>query len=68
MAHLINFSDYFRIELADLEPWQAMGLIRRESRALEVTELGWFGVRAIAMVFDRHLRSGQGAAQYSRVA
>ena len=33
------------------------GLVELEERAVQVTPAGWFLVRAIAMVFDRHLRA-----------
>ncbi len=68
LGHLIDFQSYFKSELNALGPWEELGLIRREPGALEVTELGWFGVRAIAMVFDRHLQASATAAQYSRIA
>jgi oxygen-independent coproporphyrinogen-3 oxidase len=33
-----------------------------------VTEQGWFFVRAIAMVFDAHLRASATVERYSRIA
>jgi oxygen-independent coproporphyrinogen-3 oxidase len=67
LAHLVDFREHFRSELMALEPWQAQGMIRIEPRAIALTDLGWFGVRAMAMLFDRHLQ--QAAAQrFSRIA
>jgi oxygen-independent coproporphyrinogen-3 oxidase len=67
LAHLVDFREHFRSELMALEPWQAQGMIRIEPRAVALTDLGWFGVRAMAMIFDRHLQ--QAAAQpFSRIA
>jgi oxygen-independent coproporphyrinogen-3 oxidase len=36
--------------------------------AIELTDLGWYGVRAIAMVFDRHLHEAASPAGFSRIA
>ena len=68
LAHLLSFESYFEQELRDLEPWQELGLLTRESGALALTDRGWFGVRALAMVFDRHLRTAATQSRYSRVA
>lgn len=68
LAHLVSFEKYFDEELRDLAPWQDLGLLTREPGALALTERGWFGVRAIAMAFDRHLRLSSTEARYSRVA
>ena len=44
------------------------GLVTLEQDAVQVTAAGWFLVRAIAMVFDRHLQSAKERRQrFSRV-
>ncbi|OYT98392.1 MAG: oxygen-independent coproporphyrinogen III oxidase [Burkholderiales bacterium PBB1] len=56
-AHPVRVREYFAAELERLRPLQAQGLVALEPTAIEVTPLGWYFVRAIAMVFDRHLAS-----------
>lgn len=67
LAHLVDFSSYFGAELESLKPWQDQGLVKLEPGAIVLTDLGWFGVRAIAMLFDRHLQLGV-ADRFSRIA
>jgi oxygen-independent coproporphyrinogen-3 oxidase len=67
----IDFDAYFADELATLRTLELDGLVRFApdgDRALAVTELGWLLVRAVAMVFDRHLQSGRQRARFSQVA
>lgn len=67
LAHLVDFPNYFHAELEALKPWEDQGLVKLESRAVALTELGWFGVRAMAMLFDRHLQP-TAVGSYSRIA
>jgi oxygen-independent coproporphyrinogen III oxidase len=67
LAHLIKVPDYFRSELDMLAPFEEMGLITREDGAVQVTARGWFFVRAIAMVFDRHLQADRTRERFSRI-
>jgi oxygen-independent coproporphyrinogen-3 oxidase len=67
-AHLMDFVDHFAPELAALGPLVAQGLVKLRDHELEVTELGWYFVRAVAMVFDRYLHAERNLARYSRVA
>lgn len=67
LAHLIDFRSYFEPELNALRAFAEQGMLRIEARALALTDLGWFGVRAMAMVFDRHLQR-TATGRYSRVA
>ncbi len=57
--HGIDFERYFRSELEELAPLQDAGLVHCDARAVEVTALGRFFVRRVAMVFDRHLRKAR---------
>ena len=67
LAHLIDFREAFATELAALVPLQAQGLVRIEPDAIEVTPLGWYFVRGIAMVFDRHLQADRARSHYSNL-
>ncbi|MBO9355344.1 oxygen-independent coproporphyrinogen III oxidase [Bordetella petrii] len=66
-AHGIAFESYFATELQALQSLVGMGLVRCEPGALRVSDMGWYFVRAVAMVFDRHLRERRTQAQYSRI-
>lgn len=65
--HGIDFADTFATELAELQAMAGAGLVRLTAEGLEVTPAGWYLVRAIAMVFDRHLRASQDRARFSKV-
>ena len=43
------------------------GLVELQEGAIQVTQAGWFLVRAIAMVFDRHLQQSKEQRRFSRV-
>jgi oxygen-independent coproporphyrinogen-3 oxidase len=66
-AHGIDARAAFADEIAALEPVAANGLVVLRPDGVEVTALGWYFVRSIAMVFDGHLRGDDGAARYSRI-
>ena len=66
-AHLLNFKDSFAQELRQLQPMTEQGLVRLTDQAIEVTELGWYFVRAIAMVFDRYVQSDQQRSHFSKI-
>ncbi len=67
LAHLIDMREYFARELAELEPLHAAGLVSIEPDAIQVTAAGWYLVRAVAMVFDRHLHSDRLRERFSRI-
>jgi oxygen-independent coproporphyrinogen-3 oxidase len=67
LANLIDMRTYFAQEIADLEPLRKLGLVEVERNAIQVTPTGWYFVRAVAMVFDRHLRQSQTSARFSRI-
>jgi len=66
-GHLVGFRRYFAAELAQLEEFAALGLVTLEEDGLAVTPRGRFVVRAIACLFDRHLRSDKATRAYSRI-
>jgi oxygen-independent coproporphyrinogen-3 oxidase len=67
IAHLIDFKSYFATELADLAALEAAGLVSIDAQWISVNPSGRLLVRAIAMVFDRYLRSASERVRYSKV-
>jgi oxygen-independent coproporphyrinogen-3 oxidase len=65
--HGVSMKTYFASELERLRPLEAQGLVDIKPAVIEVTALGWYFVRAIAMVFDRYLQSEAQRDRYSRV-
>ena len=43
------------------------GLVNLEADAIQVTPLGWYFVRAVAMVFDRYLQADASRERFSRI-
>ena len=67
VAHLVKFRQTFGGELETLRTLEASGLVETQADAIEVTPLGWYFVRSIAMVFDRHLQADRAREHFSRV-
>ncbi len=67
LAYLLDFRQYFGLELSQLAPLIESGLVELESDGVRVTPLGWYFVRAIAMVFDRHLQADRNLQRFSRI-
>ena len=67
LAYLIDFRQYFAAELRQLEPLIESGLVQMEADGVRVTALGWYFVRAVAMVFDRHLQADKTVERFSRI-
>jgi oxygen-independent coproporphyrinogen-3 oxidase len=67
LGHLIDFKSHFARELDVLEGLAAQGLVRLGATGIQVTETGWFLVRAIAMVFDKNLQVDLDRARFSRI-
>jgi oxygen-independent coproporphyrinogen III oxidase len=66
-AHLVCFADYFAPELQRLQALAEQGLVQLEPDGLHVTPLGWYFVRAVAMVFDKPLQAERNRARFSRI-
>jgi len=66
-AHGVEAGVYFEAELESLQGFVDEGLARRRGAVVEVTASGWHLVRAIAMLFDRHLARAGEARRFSRV-
>ena len=67
LAHLVDFRRYFASELQRLAPLAEQGLLEIEAEAIQLTPLGWYFVRAVAMVFDRHLQVDRDRERYARL-
>lgn len=67
LAWLVDFHKVFAAELKLLRPMADNGWVELPPGAIEVTALGWFFVRGIAMVFDRHLQADRARASFSRI-
>jgi oxygen-independent coproporphyrinogen-3 oxidase len=67
LACLLDFREYFEPELELLREYEAMGLVQVDESGIQVTATGWYVVRAIAMIFDRHLQADRSRARFSRI-
>jgi oxygen-independent coproporphyrinogen III oxidase len=67
LAHFVNMREYFSRELDELEDMARPGLVQVEPHAIQVTAAGWYLVRAVAMVFDKHLQGDKLRERFSRV-
>lgn len=67
LAHLIDFRRYFAAELERLREMEEQGLVRLTDTGIEVTPMGWFFVRGVAMVFDKYLQADRTRARFSKI-
>lgn len=67
LAHLVDMRKAFAVELQRLQPMAEMGLVELSDRAIQVTAMGWYFVRGVAMVFDKHLQADQQRERFSRI-
>jgi oxygen-independent coproporphyrinogen III oxidase len=67
LAYMIDFKQYFAAELISLKALEKEGLVLVNDASIEVTSRGWFFVRGIAMHFDRHLKTDQNRAKFSKI-
>ena len=67
LAWLVDFRKYFAAELAQLEDMQAQGLVQLSDAGIQVTGMGWFFVRGVAMVFDRYLQADRNRTRFSKI-
>jgi oxygen-independent coproporphyrinogen III oxidase len=64
-AHGIDFVSYFADELRQLKTYEDAGLITVDAHSIHVTPKGRMFVRAVGMVFDKHL--AQSTAKFSKL-
>ncbi|HEY6513245.1 MAG TPA: oxygen-independent coproporphyrinogen III oxidase [Burkholderiaceae bacterium] len=67
LAHLVRVRSHFAGELEQLVPFAEAGLVELDGGGIRVTPTGWYLVRAIAMVFDRHLQADRRRERFSRI-
>jgi oxygen-independent coproporphyrinogen-3 oxidase len=67
LAHLVNMRELFAAELVQLREFEALGMVNVTEHEIQVTATGWYFVRGIAMVFDRHLQSDKVRERFSRI-
>lgn len=67
LAHLVEFRNYFASEIVALQKLAEQGLVTLDDSCIQVTTMGWFFVRAVAMVFDRYLQTDRTRARFSKI-
>lgn len=67
LAFLMDFKNYFAAEMEGLHKLADQGLVVVEPTGIQVTDMGWFFVRAVAMVFDRYLQADRTRARFSKI-
>ncbi|OYU26476.1 MAG: oxygen-independent coproporphyrinogen III oxidase [Burkholderiales bacterium PBB2] len=67
LAHLLSFEQYFKPEMERIRELAEQGLVVLEPGAIQVTPMGWYFVRAVAMVFDRYLQADRSRERFSRI-
>jgi oxygen-independent coproporphyrinogen-3 oxidase len=67
LAYMIDFKQYFSTELEALKTLENAGMVTFDEVGLEVTEMGWYFVRAIAMTFDKYLQADRTRARFSKI-
>ena len=66
-AWMVDFARYFAAELRALQPLAQAGLVELDAKGIQVSDTGWFFVRAIAMVFDSYLQDDLSRERFSRI-
>ncbi len=67
LAYLLEFRNYFAPEIEALHQLADQGLVTLDETDIQVTAMGWFFVRAVAMVFDRYLQADRTRARFSKI-
>jgi oxygen-independent coproporphyrinogen-3 oxidase len=67
LAYLVEFRKYFAAEMEALKKLADQGMVRVDDSGIQVTDMGWFFVRAVAMVFDRYLQTDRTRAKFSKI-
>jgi oxygen-independent coproporphyrinogen-3 oxidase len=67
LAHLVKMREVFATEFENLKPLEEMGLVITTDHDIQVTAMGWYFVRAVAMTFDRHLQADKVRERFSRI-
>jgi oxygen-independent coproporphyrinogen-3 oxidase len=67
LAYVMDFKSYFANELVLLKEQEAIGMVQLDETGLQVTDTGWFFVRAVAMLFDKYLQTDRNRARFSKI-
>ena len=67
LAWLVDSRNYFASELDALRTLRDQGLVTMDDTGVQVTPMGWFFVRAVAMAFDRYLQTDRTRARFSKI-
>jgi oxygen-independent coproporphyrinogen-3 oxidase len=67
LAWLIDFKTLFAKEMAQLQEMQTQGLVTLSAAGIQVTAIGWFFVRGVAMVFDRYVQADHNRTRFSKI-
>lgn len=65
--HGINFEKFFERDLGRLKPYVNRGLVNWQDHTLEVTEIGRYLLRPLAMAFDPNVNQPGSQGEYSKV-
>jgi oxygen-independent coproporphyrinogen-3 oxidase len=67
LAWLIDFKTLFAPELMRLKSMALDGLVNLQDSGIHVTDMGWFFVRGVAMVFDRYVQTDLDRSRFSKI-
>jgi oxygen-independent coproporphyrinogen-3 oxidase len=67
LAWLLEFQSYFAGEMEQMKALEEQGLVTVDDTGIQVTAMGWFFVRGVAMAFDRYLTADRNRAKFSRI-
>ena len=67
LAWLVDFKTTFAKELEQLQSMQEQGLVQLSDTGIQVTPMGWFFVRGVAMVFDRYVQADRNRTRFSKI-
>jgi oxygen-independent coproporphyrinogen-3 oxidase len=67
LAWLVDFKKLFAHEMYQLEDLQSKGLVHLSETGIQVTPMGWFFVRGVAMVFDRYVQADLNRTRFSKI-
>ena len=66
-AWLIDVNKYFAPEFSQLESLQTQALVELTEAGLQVSAIGWFFVRGVAMLFDKYLQTDRNRTRFSKI-
>ncbi len=67
LAYMIDFKTYFASEIESLKELEKNGMVVLDDISIQVTDFGWFFVRAVAMLFDRYLQTDRSRSKFSKI-